>query len=51
MPEDHAWTFYSIIFGGSLVFSFLVVGVVLLFWASRLVKGKITLQRVEKIAS
>ncbi|KAL8712194.1 MAG: hypothetical protein Q9220_003628 [cf. Caloplaca sp. 1 TL-2023] len=50
MSQEHAWNFYSIIFGGSLVFSFLVVGVVLLLWASRLMKGKITLQRVEKVA-
>ncbi|KAI4121439.1 MAG: hypothetical protein LQ338_006360 [Usnochroma carphineum] len=49
MTEEHAWTFYSIIFGGSLVFSFLVVGVVLLFWASRLMKGKITLQRLKRV--
>lgn len=50
MSQEHAWTFYSIIFGGSLVFSFLVVGVVLMLWASRLMKGKITLRRVEKVA-
>ncbi|KAL8949099.1 MAG: hypothetical protein Q9222_004770 [Ikaeria aurantiellina] len=48
MSQEHAWTFYSIIFGGSLVFSFLVVVMVLLLWASRLMRGKITLQRVEK---
>ncbi|KAL8702785.1 MAG: hypothetical protein Q9201_004040 [Fulgogasparrea decipioides] len=50
MTQEHAWTFYSIIFGGSLVFSFLVVAVVLLFWASRLMKGKIVLPRLEKVA-
>jgi len=49
MPTELAWTFYSVIFGGSLVFSFLVVGVVLLLWASRLMKGKLTLQRVRKV--
>lgn len=49
MPKERAWTFYSVIFGGSLVFSFLVVGVVLLLWASRLMKGKLTLQRVRKV--
>lgn len=49
MPKERAWTFYSVIFGGSLVFSFLVVGVVLLLWASRLMKGKVTLQRVRKV--
>lgn len=50
LSEEHAWTFYSVIFGGSLVFSFLVVGIVLVIWASRLMKGRITLQRIEKIA-
>ncbi|KAL8868233.1 MAG: hypothetical protein Q9174_005121 [Haloplaca sp. 1 TL-2023] len=32
MSQERAWTFYSVIFGGSLVFSFLVVGVVLMLW-------------------
>ena len=27
LSEEHAWTYYSIIFGGSLVFSFFDVGV------------------------
>ncbi|KAL8963417.1 MAG: hypothetical protein Q9183_005013, partial [Haloplaca sp. 2 TL-2023] len=51
MSQERAWTFYSVIFGGSLVFSFLVVGFVLLLWASRLVRGKITLQRLGKVAT
>ena len=50
MSEKHAWTFYSVIFGGSLVFSFLTVGIVLVIWASRLMKGRVTLQRTKKIA-
>lgn len=50
MPEEQAWMFYSIIFGGSLVFSFLVVVIVLFLWASRLMRGKITLQRIDKVA-
>lgn len=50
MSEEHAWKFYSIIFGGSLVVSFLVVAVVLWLWASRLMQGKVTLQQVRKVA-
>lgn len=48
MTQEHAWTFYSVIFGGSLVFSFLIVAIVLLFWASRLMQGKIKLRGAEK---
>ena len=46
MSQEHAWTYYSIIFGGALVFDFFDVGIVVLFWAWRLMKGKITLRRV-----
>ena len=46
LSEEHAWTYYSIIFGGALVFDFFDVGIVVLFWAWRLMKGKITLRRV-----
>ncbi|KAI4099881.1 MAG: hypothetical protein L6R37_005755 [Teloschistes peruensis] len=51
MSQERAWTFYSIIFGGSLVFSFLIVGVVLLLWTSRLLKGRISLPPVAKTAT
>ena len=46
MSQEHAWTYYSIIFGGALVFDFFDVGIVVLFWAWRLMKGRITLRRV-----
>ena len=46
LSEERAWTFYAIIFGGALVFSFLNVGVTLGIWAWRLAKGKISLRRV-----
>lgn len=38
--EEHAWTYYSIIFGGTLVSDFFHVLVVLCVWARRLMKGK-----------
>ncbi|KAL8686012.1 MAG: hypothetical protein Q9218_007404 [Villophora microphyllina] len=50
VSQERAWTFYSVIFGGSLVFSFLIVAIVLLLWASRLLKGRITLKPVVKAA-
>ena len=46
MSEEYAWTFYSIISGGALVFDFFDVGIVVLFWAWRLMKEKIMLRRV-----
>ena len=46
MSEERAWTFYAVIFGGALVFSFLNVVVTLGIWASRLMKGKMSLRRV-----
>ena len=46
LSEERAWTFYAIIFGGALVFSFLNVGVTLGIWAWRLARGKISLRRV-----
>ncbi|KAI4256361.1 MAG: hypothetical protein LQ352_002126 [Teloschistes flavicans] len=51
LSQERAWTFYSVIFGGSLVFSFLIVGVVLLLWASRLLKGRINLSPLVKSAA
>lgn len=39
--EDQAWTFYSVIFGGANVFSFIVVGIVLGAWVWRLHNGMI----------
>lgn len=46
LSEERAWTYYSIIFGGALVFDFFDVGIVALFWAWKLTRGKITLRRI-----
>lgn len=46
MAEADAWTFYSIIFGGALVFDFFNVGLVVVLWVWRIMKGKIRLQPV-----
>jgi hypothetical protein len=46
MAEANAWTFYSIIFGGALVFDFFNVGLVVLLWAWGIMRGKIRLQPV-----
>lgn len=46
LPQAHAWTFYSVIFGGALVFDFFNVGLVVLLWAWRLSKGKVRLYAV-----
>ncbi|KAK1773111.1 hypothetical protein QBC45DRAFT_105894 [Copromyces sp. CBS 386.78] len=39
--EEQAWTFYSVIFGGANVFSFIVVAIVLGAWVWRLHNGMI----------
>ncbi|KAF2501886.1 hypothetical protein BU16DRAFT_211451 [Lophium mytilinum] len=46
MSQTEAWKFYSIIFGGSLVFSCLNVALVLGLWIMRLMQGKIRLPPV-----
>ena len=46
LSEERAWTFYAVIFGGALVFSFLNVIITLGIWAWRLMKGKMSLRRV-----
>ena len=46
MNADNAWHYHSIIFGGSLVVSFLIIVTVDLLWGWRLLKGKMTLPRV-----
>ncbi len=40
LSEERAWTYYSIIFGGTLVSDFFHVLFVLCVWARRLMKGK-----------
>lgn len=39
-----AWTYHSLVFGGSLVFSFFVIIVIVGIWALRLRKGKDTMR-------
>ena len=46
LSEERAWTFYAVIFGGALVFSFLNVVITLGVWAWRLMRGKMSLRRV-----
>jgi len=46
MAQADAWTFYSVIFGGALVFDFFNVGFIVLLWAWRVMKGKVKLQTV-----
>jgi len=41
LPESTAWTYYAIIFGGALVFDFFDVGITVLIWAIRLMRGKV----------
>ena len=46
MVQADAWTFYSIIFGGALVFDIFNVGFIMLLWAWRVMKGNVKLQTV-----
>jgi hypothetical protein len=42
--EGNAWTYHSLVFGGSLVFSFVDILMVDALWAWTLLKGKATLE-------
>ncbi len=44
LNADDAWTYHSLVFGGSLVFSFFDILLVLVLWALRLLKGKMHLE-------
>ncbi|PVH75286.1 hypothetical protein DL98DRAFT_644426 [Cadophora sp. DSE1049] len=46
MTPSNAWKYHSVIFGGSLVFSFFNVCAVLALWAWLLTKGKVSLAPV-----
>ncbi|KAL2063403.1 hypothetical protein VTL71DRAFT_5208 [Oculimacula yallundae] len=48
MTPSNAWKYHSVIFGGSLVFSFLSVCFTLALWAWLLTKGKVSLAPVTK---
>lgn len=47
-PND-AWTYHSIVFGGSLIFSFFDVLIFNGLWASRLLKGKMRLPHIRDV--
>ncbi|OJZ80479.1 hypothetical protein ASPFODRAFT_53306 [Aspergillus luchuensis CBS 106.47] len=46
LNSDNAWTYHSLVFGGSLVFSFVEILVVISFWAWGLLEGKLRLDAV-----
>jgi hypothetical protein len=43
LDPSNAWTYHSLVFGGSLVFSFFDVLVVDILWAWRLLTGRLHL--------
>jgi hypothetical protein len=43
LDADNAWTYHSLVFGGSLVFSFVDILVVEALWAWRLITGRLYL--------
>ncbi|KAL4783692.1 hypothetical protein BJX76DRAFT_329145 [Aspergillus varians] len=43
LNSNNAWTYHSLVFGGSLVFSFVDILVVVSFWAWGLLEGKLRL--------
>lgn len=43
IQPDDAWTYHSIVFGGSLVFSFFAIAVVNMIWVWTLKKGRMSL--------
>lgn len=45
LTDGHAWTYHSLVFGGSLVFSFIDVSVVNLIWSWTLVTGRARLEK------
>lgn len=46
MTPDNAWKYHRYIFGGSLVFSFVDVAIVVAAWAWMMTRGKIALPRL-----
>ena len=43
LNSDNAWKYHSLVFGGSLMFSFVNILVVVSFWAWGLLEGKLRL--------
>lgn len=50
LGADHAWTYHSLVFGGSLVFSFLDIVVVDGLWAWRLSRGRANLEPFRSVS-
>ncbi|KAF1818673.1 uncharacterized protein K489DRAFT_434885 [Dissoconium aciculare CBS 342.82] len=48
ITPDDAWKYHSIVFGGSLVFSFLDIALVVVIWAWMLLSGKVHLLAVTR---
>ncbi|RDW72737.1 uncharacterized protein DSM5745_07909 [Aspergillus mulundensis] len=46
LDADNAWTYHSLVFGGSLVFSFGEILIVDAFWAWRFLRGKLSAHKV-----
>ncbi|KAK4697793.1 hypothetical protein P7C71_g322, partial [Lecanoromycetidae sp. Uapishka_2] len=46
LPKEQAWTYYSVVFGGALVFDFFDALIVLCIWARRLMHGKMAMGNV-----
>jgi hypothetical protein len=44
LNAEDAWTYHSLVFGGSLIFSFFDILIVLVLWMWRLLKGKMRLE-------
>jgi hypothetical protein len=49
ITPDNAWKYHSIVFGGSLVFSFVDILIVDLIWAWTLMKGRMSLPPVGEV--
>ncbi|KAI9717084.1 MAG: hypothetical protein M1812_005019 [Candelaria pacifica] len=50
ITPDDAWTYHSIVFGGSLVISFFIVAIFNLMWVWKLLKGRMRLPPVRGTA-
>lgn len=51
ITADDAWTYHSIVFGGSLVFSFVDILIVDGIWAWALVRGRMTVSPINVVAA
>ncbi|KAE8352396.1 hypothetical protein BDV28DRAFT_157915 [Aspergillus coremiiformis] len=46
LNPDNAWTYHSLVFGGSLVFTFVEIVIVDLLWAWRFLQGKLSIDLI-----